>query len=123
MVQSFTEDFQVAWKDPRDAELHWSWDKMHNPRPLAPLAVDLFGKVWTDVFSARLITLNGYLYSYGFTIPPPPPEVWQRGVADIWENEYVPHLSEVCARLRGSDYDSFSAAELADALKHIAADA
>ncbi len=123
MVQSYTEDFSVIWKDPADARLHWNWDKMHSPRPLPPLAVDVLTALNESVFGARTIVLNGYPYSSGFTIPPPPPEVFERGVLEVWEKEYVPRIREACHRCRTTDYDSMSAPQLADSLDQIIADA
>jgi pyruvate,water dikinase len=119
MVQSFSEDFQVVWKDPADAQLHWNWDKMHWPRPAPPLAVDVFRVLAAEVFSARTAAVNGYVYMQGFTIPPPPPEVWARGVLDVWENEYMPLIRSACESCRTADYDSMSAIQLADSLQDL----
>ena len=119
MVQSFTEDFQVVWKDPADAELHWSWDKLHSPRPSPPLAIDLSEGVFAAIFSARYIALNGYAYSNGWTVPGPTPEVLERGAFEVWENEYIPRIRDFCSRLRTEDYDRMSAVQLADSLDGI----
>jgi len=119
MVQECTEDFQVVWTDPADAELHWGWDKMHNPRPMAPLGYDLAERQNALVFSARTAILNGYIFAHGFSIPTPPQEVWDRGVATVWEGEYAPRCREACARWRNTDYNSMTAAEIAGSLDGI----
>jgi pyruvate,water dikinase len=123
MVQSFTEDFRVVWEDSADAQLHWNWDKMHWPRPVPPLGLDVFKKLASEAFSARVIAVNGYLYMQGFTIPQPPPEVWERGVLSVWEGEYVPLIRAACERWRMADYDQISAVELADSLEDLMAQA
>ncbi len=119
MVQSFTDDFRVVWQDPADAQLHWSWDKMHTPRPLAPLGIDVATRVNEYVFKARIVVLNGYPYTHGFAIPMPPAEVFQRGVLQVWENEYAPRIADFCLRTRSADYGSMTAVELADSLGEI----
>jgi pyruvate,water dikinase len=116
-VESCTEDFRVVWTDPADAELHWGWDKMHNPRPVAPLVYDLADRQNSLVFSSRTAVLNGYIFAHGFSIPTPPQEVWDRGVATVWEDEYAPRIREACVRWRSADYARMSATELAGSLE------
>ena len=98
MVLECTERFEVTWEDPADAQLHWSWDKMHHSRPVPPLCFDLVESESEIVFGSRLIHLNGYIFSHGFSMPSPPPEVQERGALDVWENDYVPWISEACRR-------------------------
>jgi pyruvate,water dikinase len=123
MVQSFTEDFQVVWKDPADVLLHWDWDTLHSPRPLPPLARDLSNTINAAIFGSRNISLNGYMYSNGVNFPGPTPEVLERGVLEVWEKEYVPRIRELCIRLRSADYDSMSSVQLAESLDQMIADA
>ncbi len=52
MVQSFSEDFSVAWKDPADAKPTWVYDAMHFPRPLAPLMGEFLDRLYTEYMSA-----------------------------------------------------------------------
>jgi pyruvate,water dikinase len=112
MVQECTDTFEVMWDNPADAQLHWSWDKMHHPRPVPPLCVDLIASESEHVFGSRIISLNGYIYAHGFTMPSPTPEVMERGAADVWENDYVPRIREACKRWRNVDYDSMTTEEL-----------
>jgi pyruvate,water dikinase len=123
MVQSYTEDFQVVWRDPADAELHWSWDKFHGPRPVPPLAADIGARTTERVFNGRSIYLNGYAYTTGWTLPGPTPEVLERGAVNVWENDYAPLIREACRRLRSADYDSMSAEDLAGSLDQLVTDA
>lgn len=122
-VASCTEDFAVTWNDPADASLSWMWDPMHFPRPLAPLTRDVTAQMWAAFMSARSVFLNGYMYDFGASPPPPTPNVMERGAAAIWEQEYVPRVREFCSRLRTRDYEGMSAIALADALDGIIGDA
>ncbi len=122
-IATCTEDFAVTWNDPADARLTWMWDPMHFPRPVAPLTGDIVGRAWAAFMGARSVFLNGYMYDWNASPPPPTPEVIERGAAPVWEHEYVPRLREFCERLRTSDYDGMSAVELADALDQIIGDA
>src|SRR5437867_752486 len=114
MLKSCTEDFQVVWADPSDADLHWGWDKMHGPRPLPALAADISILKNKAVFGSRIIVCNGYLYSAGFNIPGPTPEVVERGVHAVWFNEYVPRIRETATGIRSASHADVTAAELAD---------
>jgi pyruvate,water dikinase len=119
MVQSFTEEFAVAWKDPADAQLSWTWDRMHFPRPNPALSAHVLEALEREIFGARTVFVNGYRYSYNSAPPPPTPEVIERGPFEVFAKDYAPRIEEACNRLRGGDYDSMSAAELADSIDSI----
>lgn len=114
-----TEDFQVTWENEADAQLCWWWDKMHNPRPVPPLAGDISARLNARVFGSRVVLLNGYAYNQGDGFPSPTAEVIERGVLPVWEDEYVPRIREACTRWRATDYSRMSAPELADAIDDI----
>jgi pyruvate,water dikinase len=122
VVQQCTDTFEVVWVDPDDSLLHWSWDKMHHPRPVPPLNIDLIASESAIVFRSRVIGLNGYVFSHGFQMPSPPPEAMQRGVQDVWENDYIPWIRDACRRWRGADYDSMNTEELLEAIDRVLAE-
>ena len=125
MVQSFTEDFSVVWKDPEDAKISWSIDPMHMPRPAPPLAFDVIARMWSDIFiGARPMSINGYIFNpEGWSPPPPTPDIMEKGVFKIWHEEYAPRIEKACKKIRETDYESMTAIELADSLDSIIRDA
>lgn len=44
-------DFPVEWEDPADARMHWTFDPMHFPDPVLPLAFDFEWRIFTDGFN------------------------------------------------------------------------
>lgn len=118
MVQSFTENFDVVWKNPADASVTWNWDQMHFPRPVPAMTYEALDIIHVKVFDARSAWVNGYLYLLDAMPPAPTPEVLQQGLG-IWESTFVPRIRESCERLRSADYDSMSAVDLADAMEGI----
>jgi pyruvate,water dikinase len=119
MVQSFTDEFKVAWGDPSDENQTWLWDRMHFPRPMPPLTLETLAVLERDVFcGARSMAVNGYHYTLNSVPPPPTPEIMKQGLG-IWDSAYVPIIRTNCEQLRSADYDSMTAAELADALEAI----
>ncbi len=119
MVVSSSDDFQVTWKNPEDAKLSWSWDKMHYPRALAPLAGEAFEILFPHILGGRLVMVNGYPYNFGMEPPPPPPEIFQRGAADVWENDNLPKVKAYCKRIRTTDFDQMTVKELAGSLRSL----
>jgi len=124
VVQSFSEDFSVVWKDPADGQLTWNWDQMHFPRPVPPLTAEVLQRWLHEVFmGTRSIFVNGYMYTFEMTLPGPTPEVLERGPFEVFEKEYIPLVREACKRLRTADYESMTPLELADSLDRIITDA
>jgi rifampicin phosphotransferase len=123
MVIKSTDDFQVQWEDPADGQLTWTWDKMHYPRPLAPLTENLLRPIEESIFNGRVITVNGYAYAFNSMPPMPPPEVMERGAVSVWENDYLPQIRAFCAQVRSRDYDSMSAADIAATIDDFIRDA
>jgi pyruvate,water dikinase len=119
MIVKCTEDFQVIWENPEDANLNWHWDKLHNPRPLPPLSGDIMARECARAFRSRVTLLNGYPYTQGDEFPQPTPEVLQRGALAVWEEDYVPRIREACSRWRTTDYSRMSAADLVHTLDNI----
>ena len=124
MVQSATEEFTVAWKDPADAGKTWMLDAMHFPRPMPALTTHIIETVRREVFNgARSLSVNGYHYALDAFPPPPTPEVIQRGPFEVWEKDYVPRIAAICQDIRARDYDSLTATQLAGSLDDILAHA
>ncbi len=60
--------------------------------------------------------VNGYGFSSAPTPPPPAPEILERGVSDVWSNDYLPRIAEACAKMRSASYDALSLHEAGDAM-------
>lgn len=119
MVLSFDEDFNVAWADPADAESIWAIDRVHFAHPVTPLGEDVYRVLIERSWEKRAVFVNGYAYMKDFAPPPTPREVVERGPAKVWRDEYLPAVREICDRLRGRDYESMPAAELAGMLPQV----
>lgn len=119
MVSTFANDFSVTWQNPADAQLTWLFDPMHMPDPICQLAAEFKDRLYTTYMSARSTSVNGYSYSTTPTPRPPSPEILQRGVLDVWMNDYMPRVQETCERVRSRDYDAMSLREFGDALQGI----
>ena len=123
MVTTYKTDFSVSWEDPADAQLPWVYDPMHVPAPVAPLGQEFWDRMYIRYMSARTVFVNGYGFSTPPTPAPPPPEIVERGVLDVWNKDYLPEITGTCERLRKRDYDSMSLEQLGDALEGIMEDA
>jgi len=115
MVLSFDENFNVTWADPADAESIWAIDRVHFAHPVTPLGEDIYRVLIERSWEKRVVFVNGYAYMKDFA----PPEVRERGPAKVWREEYLPVVREICGRLRGRDYESMAAAELAALLPQV----
>ncbi len=122
MVQSVTDDFEIVWKDPADAAITWKRDPMHFPRPAPPLTLAALARLTEDVFGSKCVGVNGFLYDINAAPPPPTPDIIERGVFTVWEEDYVPRIKEACRRIRGTNYEAMSAVELADSLDSLIQD-
>ncbi len=123
MVSSFKDDFSVTWEDPADGQMSWLFDPMHLPAPMCQLVGEFWGRMFSTYMGARMAYVNGYGYSTVPTPRPPSPEILARGVLDVWTNDYLPRITEICERVRGGNYESMSLTELGDALEGIMAQA
>ncbi len=122
MVVSYTDDFQVTWKNPEDAKLSWNFDPMHFPRPLTPLTGEFLDRMYSAFMGARTVYVNGYAFSSMVSPPPPTPEILRRGALDVWMNDYMPRVRDGCRRLRSTDYDGMSLEQLGAAADRILGD-
>ena len=123
MVTSYKEDFSVTWEDPADGQMPWIFDAMHTPAPLCPLAAEFWDRLMTAYMGMRTVYVNGYAFSSPATPRPPSPEILERGIFDVWTNDYLPKIKGSCERMRAGNYDSMSLAELGDALEGVIAQA
>jgi pyruvate,water dikinase len=123
MVASFTRDFAVTWQNPEDAQQSWLLDPMHTPAAMCQLAGEFWERLNARYLGSRVLYVNGYAYSSLPTPPPPTPEILARGVLDVWTNDYLPRVQEICDRVRAGSYESMSLAELGDAVEGIMAQA
>ncbi len=130
-------EFQVAWEEPWDPERTWTWDDMHMPFALSPLAGDYVRLMGAGfAYGYRHLGLpiemhtriwNGYAYfawkSDGTTSEGS--EVWDRmpdacrariPITDAyWRERALPELHETYAGIAARPVETMPAAALADA--------
>ena len=106
-----TADFEVTWPEPSMAQQPWIGDRMHMPHPLPHLAWETVGNFQRAVLAANTIFVNGFQFSQPPTMPGPPPEVQELGLA-AWDTVYVPRIREQFERMKAIDFDALSIAEL-----------
>ncbi len=115
MVTSYATDFSVTWENPDDARQPWVYDPMHVPATMCPLGQDFWNRMYVAYMSCRTVFVNGYAFSTPPTPRPPTQEILERGVFDVWTNDYLPQIKSACDRLRTTNYDAMSLTELGDA--------
>lgn len=123
MVTSFTKDFSVTWGDPADAQMPWLFDPMHLPAPMCQLVGEFWDRMFSKYMGSRTVYVNGYAFSTLPMPPPPSPDILARGVVDVWTNDYLPRVKEICERLRAGNYEGMSLTALGDAVEGIMAKA
>jgi pyruvate,water dikinase len=123
MVSSYTKDFQVTWDDPKDAEQTWLFDPMHLPAPITPMLAEFWERLMGRYMGMRCMTVNGYAYASVASPRPPSKEMMERGVVDVWNNDFMPAIRKACDKLRRTDYESMTVTQLADAIDAIIHDA
>jgi pyruvate,water dikinase len=123
MVVRSSDDFQVEWANPADAELTWNWDQAHAPRPLPPLAGEITHVMQTAASGGgrRRIFVNGFPYSAGGRPGgPPPPGSEHKTASQLWFEDLMPQVRASYIRLRDTDYDAMDAATLVDQIDDVA---
>ncbi|HEY7270704.1 MAG TPA: hypothetical protein VH951_12845, partial [Dehalococcoidia bacterium] len=123
MVASYTEEFQVTWKDPADAALTWVYDPVHFPKPLVPMGDDFLKRMYGKFMNARTVLVNGYSFTTPPTPMPPTPEQLRRGALDVWTKDNQPRVQAFCEHLRAEDYDAMSLQDLCGRVDGILDDA
>jgi phosphohistidine swiveling domain-containing protein len=110
MTAQQTDGPPLTWQAPTDET--WTYDPVHFPRPIAPLTGDIVERLIPVSHGCRAAVVNGYVYMQDYSPPPPPPEVMARGGAAVWFEDYAPQIGELCARMRSTDYDAMTPAQL-----------
>lgn len=123
MVSSYTKDFTVTWNDPADSQATWLYDPMHTPDPITPAAGEFWDRMGNRYMGCRAVLVNGYAFSTQPTPPPPTPEIVERGVMDVWTNDFLPQVKSFCDDVRAKDYDTMSKEQLGDSIDGIVDDA
>ena len=127
---------QTDFPIPEDVEGFWLWDRLHCPRPLAPLEHELllgataygFSKAMGDMGSAiaaqtRLINYYNYLHGVdrdlGGEDPAERKARYEKNVeellprlGDLWANKWLPEMQPKLERARTTDYATLSDADL-----------
>ncbi|MFN0147944.1 MAG: PEP-utilizing enzyme [Dehalococcoidia bacterium] len=122
MSSSAPADFHVAFANPEDAAAPWMYDAMHFSKPFPRLGQEFFRAVNREAFGLDTVFANGYGFTKNFAPPPPTAEVLERGVVNIWTQDFVPRIEKYCADVRARDYDSMTAVDLARSLPALLTD-
>ncbi|MBV9329144.1 MAG: hypothetical protein JO352_36030 [Chloroflexi bacterium] len=130
-----TSEAQIAFPSPQEIPGYWDWDKIHAPRPLTPLAGDAVVMGMSEGFTIaqhgfgsplalRCRMVNNYLYAAftpdaDFTPPTTDLNEYSQSLekiafrtGDRWINEWEPSLIPILQKLRTTDFDAMSDAEL-----------
>ena len=91
-------------------------DRLHWPQAMAPLYQAVHERILAVAFEIPSIFVNGYAFAKDFGPPPATPDVVERGPIPVWDEDYLPIIKRGVDRLRTTDYDSFTAEELAERL-------
>lgn len=116
MYLTSDESWAVDWPDPAMADLYWTWDGMHCPSPIGPLAAEV-GDLWYEnAFGTASLTINGYQYMARDPNlageAPPAAEGSMAEVIATWTGERLPLIRETVAHVRGHDWEALDAATL-----------
>ena len=112
-------DFPVTWDDPEEAQLLWTFDRMHSPDPIPPLIYTIqettYAPGWTaaaqtyalPVQEMRVRRINTYLYNAVVPMQGTPEALAERGkeserrfkeamarLGHLWENEWLPAIKD-----------------------------
>jgi pyruvate,water dikinase len=130
---SIEEAAPIDWAEPRYADLWWTWDQMHFPRPSTPYTASIECRAMSRGSSAGfqslgarvsmvLTSIDGYMYE-AVDIIDRNFEEWMpqaqanivpvlTGLLERWRDEYLPEVMAKNVRLRDYDYDAASTDEL-----------
>jgi rifampicin phosphotransferase len=134
-------DFPVIWQHPEESQRTWSWDSEHFAYPLTPLSIDL-----AEIFFQKTAVASGsdpnerrrvYPHGFGYSLLSPPadpsasPDQGQiernersaqkaLKIRQLWRDEYLPPIRDVCRKIQRLDYASMTLTELASRLEGIA---
>ena len=117
------DDFEVEWEHPEDAERSWLRDATHSPGPEVPLAHSMMAPFRGAAGLRPSLLINGYAYSLAKA--PEFPELSDEEYAgrtgsQAWFELCLPRAEALVATVRGRDYASMTAPELASLLPIVA---
>lgn len=113
--------FPVEWTSPEHPKDRWSWDQVHNPTPLTPLAQDLIavkrqgmyrgGEITGRPFHEERMYANGYGFSRSLPGDPAETELARDLAAqdsrqridhltELWESSYRPETEALSRSIR-----------------------
>lgn len=132
---TITEEFTVAWDDPKEAELTWMLDRVHAPEPITPFGSAMgafvthgFGVAF-EHFSVpmrfRYKIVNGWLFATQIPLEIAPEEAERMGaeaqrrffealgaLGELWDDDYLPEIKRRLGELATVDVAAVSDAEL-----------
>ena len=87
-----TDDFEVTWDDPADAEQSWQIDREHHHGVMTRFELDASDRWYQIAMSMPGVAVNGRLFSSraNFKFPAPPRELRSRHFREIWSDIYRP---------------------------------
>lgn len=113
-----TDDFEVTWDDPADAEQRWEFDREHNHGAMTRFELDVGCRLGEVGMSAPSVVVNGRLYTSraNFKFPAPPRDIRSLHFNEMWSDVYRPAAIAAAREILDGDYDAMGDAELAAAL-------
>ena len=113
-----TDDFEVTWDDPADAEQHWALDREHHHGVMTRFELDASDRWYQIAMSMPGVAVNGRLFSSraNFKFPAPPRELRSRHFSEMWTDIYRPEAVAAAREIIDGDYEAMSDAELAAAM-------
>jgi phosphohistidine swiveling domain-containing protein len=131
---------------PADIEGHWVWEKLHCPRPVAPLEQDVLVRASLEGFDRSMAEISSiiklgcrFINNYLFVsflrrdLGSDSREAWlERGrenvaallprIGELWRNEWLPSMLPALERSCTTDFGRLSDAELLAVFDQMAAD-
>ena len=132
-------NFPVAWENPGDAHMFWTYDRMHFPEPVTPLEGMIMANMAASGMSAAMevyempVRAHGrHINTYPYTsmMPVVPPEQMEAqgkraeeklgsamaGLDDLWNKEWLPEIKKHLVFWDGFDLQGAPMSELMDHL-------
>ncbi len=64
--------------------------------------------------SARTVYVNRYAFTTGLSPRPPTPTILERGIGDVWANDFLPEMQAQVHAVQAGDYDRMSLEDLGE---------
>ncbi len=113
-----TDDFEVTWDDPADADQNWQIDREHHHGAMKRFELNASNRWYEVAMSFPGVVVNGRLFSSRAKIkfPAPPREMRSQHFSEMWSDTYRPASQAAAREIIDGDYEAMSDAELAAAM-------